>query len=78
MWLYLLKNKSEAYVFFQEFQSLVKQEFGKCIKTFQTKNVGEYTKHEFATYLSNNGVQHQMNIPYTPQYNGLLKGKKEP
>jgi transposase InsO family protein len=78
MWVYFLKHKSEAYVVFQEFKALVEKESGKCIKTLRTDNAGEYTKHEFATYLSKHGIQHQRTVPYTPQHNGVFERKNGP
>lgn len=62
---YFLKHKSEAFVVFQEFKSLVEREYGKCIKTLRTNNAREYTKNKFSSYLSKNEIKHQRMIPYT-------------
>lgn len=41
-WLFPMKNKSEVYSIFIDFQSVVEHQFGKQIKSFQSDEDGEY------------------------------------
>jgi len=43
-WVYFLKNKSETFVKFQEFKSMVENASGKSIKTLRSDNGGEFVK----------------------------------
>ena len=43
------------------------------MKIFQTNGGGEYTSNEFETVFTENGIQHEVTTPYTPQHNGLVE-----
>ena len=70
-----MKIKSEVFSIFQNFKSLVENESGKKIKTLRSDNGGEFVKNDFEAFLSKHGIQHQKNIPYTPQQNGVAERK---
>ena len=42
MWGYFLKQKSDAFLVFQQFKALVEKEFGSSIRTLRTDNGGNF------------------------------------
>jgi transposase InsO family protein len=39
----------------------------------RTDRGGEYTSNYFQSYLKNQGIQHQLTAPYSPQQNGVAE-----
>ena len=74
-WLYLLINKSKVYSKFVLFHAMVKTQFSSTIKTLRSNGGGEYTSKSFESFLSSNGIHHQISCPCTPQQNGLVERK---
>ena len=74
-WLYLLTNKSEVYSKFVMFHAMVKIQFSSTIKVLRLDWGGEYTSKSFESFLSSNGIHHQISCPYTPQQNDLVERK---
>ena len=74
-WLYLLTNKSEVYSKFVPFHAMVNTQFSFTIKTLRSDGGGKYTSKSFESFLSSNGIHHQISCPYTPQQNGLVERK---
>ena len=74
-WMYLLTNKSEVYSKFILFHAMIKTQFSSTIKTLRSDGGGEFTSKSFESFLSSNGIQHQISCPYTPQQNGLVERK---
>ena len=72
-WIYLLNSKSEVFTKFVQFKAIVETQFSIKIKTFSSDGGGEYTSNAFKTYLSQQGIVHQVSCPYTPQQNGLVE-----
>lgn len=66
-WVYLLKEKSQAFDTFKKFHLWIKNETQLNIGIFRTDNGGEYTSKDFEKYLQDNGIKHQTTIPYNPQ-----------
>jgi hypothetical protein len=65
----ILKNKSEVRKhFIYVHQRALK--LGHQIKCLRSDNGGEYINNEIDDYLLENGIQHDMTAPYTPQQNG--------
>ena len=56
-------------------KAMVETQFSTKIKTLRSYGGGEYTSSIFKSYLSQNGIIHQISCPYTPQQNGLVKRK---
>ena len=44
-WVYPLNNKSEIFVYFQEFKSMVENASSKSIRTLRSDNGGEFVKN---------------------------------
>ena len=72
-WVYILQHKSEVFQRFQEWKALVKKSSGRKIKIFRLDNGGEYTSSEFASYLTKEGIKHELTIPHTLQQNGVAE-----
>jgi hypothetical protein len=72
-WIYLLKNKSEVFQNFQEFQNLVECLFDKKILAVQTDWGGEYQK--LNTFFQRVGISHHVSYPYAHQQNGSAERK---
>ena len=51
VWVYFMKEKSEALVKFKEFKLLAESEVGRRIQCLRTDNGGEYMSDEFSNYL---------------------------
>jgi transposase InsO family protein len=73
MWIYLLKAKDEVFDVFKNFKVLVENQSGKKLKILRTDGGGEYTSKNFELFCVNNGVEHEVIAPYTPQHNGLAE-----
>ena len=74
-WIYLLKSKSEVFAKFVQFKAMIENQFSARIKTFRSNGGGKDTSTKFKTYLSQQGIIHQISCPYTPQQNGLVEKK---
>ena len=71
--IYFMKNKSEVLEKFKEFHTYALNVGGKPINTLRSDNGGEYTSKEFETFLKNNGITHQLSVPYNPAQNGVAE-----
>ncbi|CAJ2667154.1 unnamed protein product [Trifolium pratense] len=73
MWIHLMKSKDEVLQNFKSFKLLVEKQSEKKIKILRSDGGGEYTSNEFKTFCSENGIQHEIIAPYTPQHNGMAE-----
>jgi Integrase core domain len=51
-WLYLMKNKSDVFVYFRNFHKSIQTQYGAMIKILRSDNDIEYTNKMFKEYLS--------------------------
>jgi transposase InsO family protein len=72
-WLYLLKQKSQAFETFKSFHLWIENETQFRINTLRTDNGGEYKSNKFENYLHQHGIQHQTTDPYNRQQNGVAE-----
>jgi hypothetical protein len=75
IWVYFLEEKSEAFIIFKYFKSLVEKETRSCIKSLRTDRGGEFTSQEFNQFCKENGIKRQLTAAYTPQQNGVAERK---
>ena len=68
---YFMKQKSEVFEKFKQYEAEVTNTTGQNIKTLRTDNGGKYTSTEFKTYLRKRGICHELSCPHTPQQNGV-------
>jgi len=74
-WVYFLKLKSEVFNMFLAFKAFVEKQSGHQILKLRTDNGGEYVKNTFINFCTENGIQMQHTVPYTPQQNGVAERK---
>eukprot|EP00253_Pinus_taeda_P034343 PITA_34343 len=74
-WVYLLKNKSDAFQTFKNFHKWIENDAQSHIGSIRihTDNGKEYTSNEFEHYLRQHGIKHQTPVPYNPQQNGVVE-----
>ena len=72
-WFYPLKLKSDFLPVFLAFQSMVENQFGTKIQSFQCDGGGEFFSKVFVAHLSTCGIRHVISCPHTPQQNGLAE-----
>ncbi|PNY18017.1 copia-type polyprotein [Trifolium pratense] len=73
MWIYLIQSKDEVFDVFKRFKALVENQSSKRIKILRTDGGGEYTSRSFESFCVENGIEHEVTAPYTPQHNGLAE-----
>jgi transposase InsO family protein len=74
-WMYPLRQKSDVFLCFMKFKSLVENLFSCKIKQIQTDNGGEYISHTFTKFLETHGILHRLTCPYTSEQNGIAERK---
>ncbi|CAM8893240.1 unnamed protein product [Rhodiola kirilowii] len=74
-WTFLLPNKHAAVTSILQFFQMVKNQFGKTIKTFRTDNGLEFFNNTISQFLITEGCIHQSSCVYTPQQNGVVERK---
>ena len=70
---YFMKNKSEVFNKFKEFELITTNECNCSIGTLRTDNGGEYLSKEFDSYLHSKGIKHELSAPYSPAQNGVAE-----
>ncbi|KAD3067000.1 hypothetical protein E3N88_34880 [Mikania micrantha] len=74
-WVYFLKQKSQAFEKFKLFKAMVENEVECSIKVLRTYRGGEFCSSDFNSFCENNGIKRELNVPYTPQHNGVVERK---
>ena len=72
-WVYLLKNKSDAFQKFKNFHKWIENDAQSHIGSICTDNGKEYTSNEFESNLHQHWIKHQTFVPYNPQHNGVIE-----
>jgi histone deacetylase 1/2 len=72
-WIYLLKNKSDVFQKFRDFQQHVERLFDRKILAFQSDWGGEY--HKLNSFLNCVGIAHHVSCPHAHQQNGSAEPK---
>ena len=75
LWVFFLKEKSEAYHHFKVFKSLAESECGERLKCFRTYRGGEFNSEEFGNFCDTNGIKRHLTAPYSPQQNRFVERK---
>jgi transposase InsO family protein len=74
-WLYLLKQKSEVLCAFENFYTLVCNQYNASVKIFRSDNGTLYINREFNNFLSSRGIIHQTTCVNTAEQNGVAERK---
>lgn len=72
-YIYFMKQKSEAFQYFQDYKAKVENQLNRKIKILRSDNGKEFCCRSFDDYLKKNGILHQKSNPYTPEQNGLAE-----
>eukprot|EP01018_Ginkgo_biloba_P033834 Gb_09514 [translate_table: standard] len=75
IWVYFLKEKSEAFMKFFEFRAMEERQSGYKLRVLRSDNAGEYISNEFKDFCKKVGIQKQYTTPYMPQQNGIVERK---
>ncbi|CAM9000198.1 unnamed protein product [Rhodiola kirilowii] len=73
VWVYFLKNKSDAFDVFRKWKTLVETETCVKVKCLRSDNGGEHELREFKEYCAVNGVRMEKTFKGTPQQNGIAE-----
>ena len=66
-----MKEKSETFEKFKEFQNEVENKHDRKIKYLRSDHGGKYLSHEFSQHMKDCGIVPQLTPPGTPQRNGV-------
>ena len=75
MWVFFLKEKSEAFHHLKIVRNLAESESGEKLKCFRTDRGGELNSKEFKIFCDENGIKRWLTAPYSPQQNGVVERK---
>ncbi|KAD3336121.1 hypothetical protein E3N88_31640 [Mikania micrantha] len=75
VWVYFLKEKSEVFSKFREFELVAGKISDSKIACLRSDNGGEYLGAEFSEYLKQKHVKRQLTCPNTPQQNRVSERK---
>ncbi|KAJ0771566.1 putative RNA-directed DNA polymerase [Helianthus annuus] len=75
VWIYFMKEKSEVFCKFKEFEVDAELMTGCKVKCLRSDNGGEYVSAEFDNYLKRKLIRRQLTCPNTPQQNGVSERK---
>jgi Integrase core domain len=71
LWLYPIKEKSQAFPCFKDFRRAVELASGCKVKRLRSDGGGEYANNVFRAYLRSTGIRWEPTVPYAPEQNGL-------
>ncbi|BBH01653.1 hypothetical protein Prudu_011986, partial [Prunus dulcis] len=77
IWVYFLRNKSEAFYCFKKFKSMTELQTGHKVQCIRSDRGGEFLSTDFLEFCEANGIQRQLTMAYTPQQNGVVERKIE-
>lgn len=75
IWVYCVKEKSDAFSCFKEFKFQVEKHSGHQIKNLRSDRGGEYMSSQFEEFCQNHGIRHELTARYSPQQNGVAERK---
>ena len=73
--LIIITLKRELFNMFLAKKFLVEKQSGHQIIKLRSDNGGEYVNKKFITFCTEQGIQQQCTVPYTPQQNGVVEHK---
>jgi IS30 family transposase len=66
MWVVVLGSKGEAANAIRHTQATAEAEYSRKLRMLRINNGGEFMVAEFASYCTDEGVQHNYSTPYSP------------
>jgi len=76
-WVYFLKSKDQVYYTFLNWYKRIHNIFNTNIKFIRTDNGTEFVNKNFSSFCNENGIIHQLTVPYNPQQNGRAERLNE-
>lgn len=73
VWVYILKEKSQAFGKFRELCLEMRLKTGKVLKCLRTDNGLEFLSSKFHIFCKENGIQRHRTVPTNPQQNGVTE-----
>jgi transposase InsO family protein len=73
VWVYFLKNKSDAFATFKKWKAKVENQTGRKLKCLRIDNGTEYRDGEFLKFCEEHGIKRHFTIRKTPQQNGVAE-----
>ena len=73
IWIYILKQKSEAFNKFKDWCMEVEAEKGMNLKCLRTDNGLEFLSREFDVFCRSKGIRRHKTVPMNPQQNGVAE-----
>ena len=74
-YMYLLKTKDEALLYFKIYKAEVENQLEKKIKRLRSNRGGEYFSNNFSKFCVVHGIIHERMPPYSPQSNEIAERK---
>ena len=76
IWIYFLKHKSEVFQKFKKWKTMTENQKRRKakVKVLRSDNGSDYISAEFKTYLTGEGIEHQLSIPERSEQNGVTEG----
>jgi transposase InsO family protein len=74
-WVFFMKEKSKVHEIFKKFATIAQNEFDVKIKRVRSDNGTEFRNTNIEEYLDEEGIGHELSVPYTPQQNGIVERK---
>jgi hypothetical protein len=70
-----MKDKSKVHEIFKKFATRAQNEFDTNIKRVRSDNGTEFKNTNIEEYLDEEGIGHELPVPYTPQQNEIVERK---
>lgn len=70
---YLLENKSDAFIKFKQYLNYAERQHNVKLKEIRTDNGREFVNNEFELFLEEYGIRHSLTVPHIHQQNGSIE-----
>jgi transposase InsO family protein len=74
-WAFFMKDKGKVHEIFKKFATRSQNEFDVKINRVRSDNGSEFKNTNIEEYLDEEGIGHELSVPYTPQQNGIVERK---
>jgi hypothetical protein len=74
-WVFFMKDNSKVHEIFKKFATRAQNEFDVKIKRVRSDNGTEFKNTNIEEYRDEEGIGHELSVPYTPQQNGIVERK---
>lgn len=74
---FFLQSKSQALESFRKFLTTAERQTGLKLKQISTDGGGELTSRDWSEFCQNQGIKHQITVPYSSKMNGVAENKHQ-